>query len=200
MGGFVEELFPQRGLGIGGLCHDKQTTGILVDAMDEPHLGIIRIIALQIFQVPGNSVHQRTIEITAPRMYHHPRRFVDHHQIIVFIHHLKWDILGLDGCIIVRTVEHQGDDIARANLIITLYRTTIYMDEARISRFLDTVTAGMWLMFGQILVDTDRYLSFVHFHPEMLIELIIFYKIHHSTTSSNSSGSPSCMVFSSGSM
>ena len=69
----------------------------------------------------------------------------------------------------MRTVQHQGDHITRAYLIITFYRMTIYMDETRISRLLDTITAGVRLMFRQILIDTDRHLSFIHLYPDMLI-------------------------------
>ena len=98
-------------------------------------------------------------------MDHHTCRLIDDHQIIVFIDHLKGDILWGDGRVVVRTVKHQGDDIARAHLIVTLHRTGTAsqfeilsrtdMDEASVCGLLDTVAAGVWLMLREELVDTD---------------------------------------------
>ena len=40
-------------------------------------------------------VHQRAVEIAGGRMHHQPRLLVDDDQILVFVNHLKRDILAL---------------------------------------------------------------------------------------------------------
>ena len=75
------------------------------------------------------------------------------------------------------TVEHERDDIAWSDLIITLYGFVVHMDKARIGSLLDTVPAGMLLMLREVLVDTDRLLSFVHLYPEVLIELAVAFRL-----------------------
>ena len=90
--------------------------------MHQSYLRIIRVIALQILQMPGDGIHQRTVKVTTPRMHHHSRRLIDYHQVIVFIDHIQRDILRFDGRIVVWTVEHECDDISCTYLIITLDR------------------------------------------------------------------------------
>ena len=170
MCGLVEKLFAQRGLGIGGLGDYQQAAGILVDAMYESHLRVVRVVGFQIFQMPGNGIDECPVKVATSWMHHHTCRLIDDHQLVVLIDHLQRDILGLDGGIIVRTVEHQGDDIARAYLIITFYRISIDMNESGISGLLDSVPAGMRLVFGQELVDTYGHLALIHLDTEVLIQ------------------------------
>ena len=138
--------------------------------MYESHLRIIGIVALQILQVPGDGVDECAVEVAASRMHHHPCRLIDDHQLVVLIDHLQRNILRFDGGIIMRTVEHQGDDIARTYLIITFNRISVDMDKSGISGFLDSVTTGMGLVFCQELVDTYRHLTFIHLYTEVLIQ------------------------------
>ena len=72
-------------------------------------------------------------------MHHHPCRFVYHHQLVVLVAHIQGDILRLNGSIEMRTVEHQGDDIACAYLIITLDGTVVHKQEACVGSLLNTV-------------------------------------------------------------
>ena len=103
-------------------------------------------------------------------MHHHARRLIDDHQLIVFIDHVQGNILRFDGGIIMRPVEHQGDDIARAYLIITFDRIAVDVNKTGIGGFLDSVTAGMGLMLCQELVDTYGHLTFIHFYTEVFIQ------------------------------
>ena len=154
--------------------------------------------------MPGNCIYQCATEVTTAWVHNHSCRFVNDHQIVVFINDIKWNILWFDGCIIMRTVEHQCDHIAWTNFVVTFNRTIIHMDKTCIGSLLDTITTRMRLMLGNILINTYGDLPFVHFHTEMFIKLsvtvlfgtitishqfqfIVFQKLHHSTISSNSS-------------
>ena len=119
--------------------------------------------------MPGNGIDQRSTEVTTARMHHHACRFIDDHQVVIFIDHIQRDVLWFDRCIIVWTVKHQSNDIPRAYLIITFYWRTIYLNKTSFCCFLNPVTTGMRLMLGDILIYSDRHLSLVHLHPEVFI-------------------------------
>ena len=91
------------------------------------------------------------------------------------------------------------------------------MDKACIGSLLYPIAAGVWLMFGEELIDTDRLLTLVHLYTEVFIELIvirllddiavghqfqfvILQIVHHSVTSSNSSTLPLSIILYSGSI
>ena len=136
----IKELFSQRCFSIWCLSHHKQSAGILVNTVHQSHFWIIRIITFQILKMPGYGIYQCTVKVSTTRMHNHTCRFIYNHQVIVFIYHLKWNILRLNSCIVVRTIKHQRYYIARAYLIITLNGFIVYMNETGISSLLDTIT------------------------------------------------------------
>ena len=136
----IEELFSQIRLRLRRLSHHKQSTGILVDAMNQSNLRVVRIIARQITQMPGDGVNQRAVEVSTTRMHYHTSRFIDNHQIVVFITHIQWDILGFNSRIEMWAIQHQSDDIPRAHLIVAFYWTVVYKQEACIGSLLNTIT------------------------------------------------------------
>jgi hypothetical protein len=90
----------------------------------------------------------------------------------------------------VRTVEHQGDDIARAHLVVALNRMgtpplllivgSTDMDEPCICSLLDPVTAGVWLVLGEVFVNADGFLSLVYLHTKVLVEFTIHsFSVRH---------------------
>ena len=169
MCGLVEELFSKRGLGIGSLSHYQQSACILVDTMHQSYFRIVRIVTSQVLKMPCYSIYQCTGKVAATRMDHHTSGFIDDHQVIVFVHHIQRYILCLNRSIIMRTVQHQRNHIARTYLIITLYRFVVYVNKTSISRLLYTVATGMLLVFDQVLVDTNRHLPFVHLHTKVFV-------------------------------
>ena len=132
--------------------------------------------------MPSNGIDEGAVEITAPRMHNHAGRLVDHHQLVILIDNLQRDILRFDGGVIMRAVEHQSNHIARAYLIITLYRISIHMNETRIGGFLDSVTARMRLMFCQKLVDAYGNLTFIYLDTEVLIQIKFEFDVVHNLT------------------
>ena len=156
--------------------------------------------------MPGDGIHQGSVKVAASWMHHHTCRFVNHHQVVILINHFQWDILGFYRGIVMGPIKHQGDDIARTHLIVALYRFFVHMDKPCIGSLLDAVTTGVRLMLNQVLINTDRHLTFIHFHTKMFVQqvfLLLFFDIDrfvcHSFTSSKSSTSPSplCIMASS---
>ena len=122
--------------------------------------------------MPCDGVDQRAVEIADSRMDNHPGRLVDDHQLVVFIDHVEGDVLGFNGCIVVRTVKHQRDDISRAHLIVALDGLSVDLYEAGVCRFLDAVARGVLNVFRHVFVNTHRHLSAVHFHAKVLIQFL----------------------------
>ena len=151
--------------------------------MDESNLRVVRVVGGQILQVPGDGIDQRAVEIATTGMDYHACGLVDDHDFIVLIDHLEWDILWSDGRVVVRTVEHQGDDIARTHLVVTLHRpgtASLFdilgrtdMDETCVGCLLDTVAAGVRLVLGEELIDANRFIELT------VIRLLIGISIGH---------------------
>ena len=170
----VEELCAQLRLGFWCLGNNKQSAGVFINTMYQTHAGIIGVVTGQIAQVPRNGVDQGTVEITHAWMYYQSCGFINHHQLVVFIDDIQWNILRFNSRIIVWTVKHQRDDIARTNLIVTLDRCAVDLDESGIGSFLDAVARRVLHVFRHIFINAHRLLPTVYFHAQMLIQLAIF--------------------------
>ena len=169
--GFVEELQTQLSLGFGCLRHHQQSACIFIYTVNQPHFWVISVERRHVAQMPSHSIDERSVEVSRTRMHHHTRRFIDNHQRFVFVHHVKWYLFGLDSCVVVRTIKHQRNHIARSHLVIALYRTLVYMHKARIGCLLYAVAARMLQPLGHKSVDTHRHLALVYHDAQMLVEL-----------------------------
>ena len=69
---------------------DDQAGGVLVQTMHDARPLLVASIR-QIGAVRQQSVDQRAAPVAVRWMHDHPRRFVDHQQVTVFIHHIKGD-------------------------------------------------------------------------------------------------------------
>ena len=170
----IEELHTKLRLRLGRLRYDKQTAGVLVNTVYQSHTGIIRVIGRQVTQMPGDGIDQRSVEVTHAGMDNEAGGFVDNHQLVVLIDHIQRDVLGFDGGVIVRTVEHQRDNIAGTHLIVALDGTLVDVDKAGIGSLLDTVTGGVAQMLHHIFVHTQRHLSGIYLQADMFVELLLF--------------------------
>ena len=117
----AEELLAQIRLGLWCLCDDQQSCCVFVNAVHQSHLRVVGVVGRQVAQMPGNGMNERAMEIAASGMHHHACRLIDDHQLVVFIAHIKGNILGHDGGVEVGTVEHQGDNIAGTHLIVAFH-------------------------------------------------------------------------------
>ena len=170
MGGLIEKLLSQRGLGTRSLCHNKQTRRILINTMHQSHFRIVGIKFRHISQMPGYSLNQRTMEITSARMHYHTSLFIYDQQLVIFINHIDVNLLWFDAGLMSWTVHHQRDHIIRANLIITLYRFPVDMDKTGISSLLNTITALVCHFISQVFINSHRILISIHLHLPVLIE------------------------------
>ena len=136
----VEELESQVCLGIRSLGHNEQSRRIFIYAMNQSHLRVIRVVLGIIPQMPSYGIHQCAMIVAASGMHHQPCRFVDDHQVFIFIHDIKRYILGDDVVIISRTIHHHGNDLARLYLITTLHRFAVGHYIPHVGSPLNTVT------------------------------------------------------------
>ena len=198
----VEELCSQFGLGIGRLGDDQQSAGILVYTVNQSDTRVVRVVRRQVTQVPGNGIHQRTMEISHTWMHHQPSGFIDDHELVVLIYHIKRNVFGLNSCIVVRTIHHERHHIAWANLVVTFDGTVVDVDEASLRCFLYAVTRGVLQLLEHKLIDTHRNLPPIYLKAIMLIELgrlflVVFDKLelfcvfYHSSFNSVFSSTPS---------
>ena len=171
MGSLIEELLSQCRFCIRCLCNHQEPTCVLIYSMHQSYLRVIRVEGRHIFQMPSYSINQCTMKITCSRMHNKPRRLIDNHQNIVFIDNIQRNILCFYRIIMLRTVEHQGDNILWTHLIITLYWHIVHMNITSIGSLLNTVTTGMLHSFKEELIYANRLLTFIYNDTEMLIQL-----------------------------
>ncbi|MPM92832.1 hypothetical protein SDC9_139968 [bioreactor metagenome] len=150
--------------------------------MHQSHPRVIGIVIGIILQVPGQSVDQRAVIITVPRMHDQSGRFIHHHQILILVHNVERNILGHHLIFVTRTVHHDRDYVQRLHLVATLHRLTVYHDESRLSCLLNAVARSIDNAVEQILVNPYERLPFVGHHPEMFVKLSLvangFYLIN----------------------
>ena len=120
MGRFIEELLAQCRFGLGRFGYDNQPARILVDAMHQPHLRVVRIKVLDIFHMPSHRIDERSREITGTGMHHHSCFLINHHQLVILVDDIQWYIFCHNRRVVLRTVEHQRNRIARSHLVIAL--------------------------------------------------------------------------------
>ena len=104
--GLVEELNTQLTLSIGRLGNKQQTAGVFIDTMYQANLGVVGIIRRQVFQMPGNGIHQRAMEVSSTRMDNKSSGFIDYQQLSIFVNDVQRDVFGLDSAIVSRAVKH----------------------------------------------------------------------------------------------
>ena len=125
--------------------------------------------------MPRYGVDQRTVEIAHTGVHHQAGRLVDDHQLVVLINYVKGNVFGFYGRVVVRTVKHQRDDIARTHLVVALHRLAVHVDETRVSSLLDTVARRVLYVLRHKLVDAYRLLPPVYLHAQVFVEL--FYVV-----------------------
>ena len=102
-------------------------------------------------------------------MYHHSGRLVYHHEFAVLIYDVQGYVLWLDGSLESWTVEHQCDDVPRANLMVAFHRFVVDMHISSICRFLNTVARGVLQLFAHEFIHPGCHLSGINLKAEMFI-------------------------------
>jgi hypothetical protein len=128
MGVVYKELLSEGCLRLWCLCYDKESAGVFVDAMYESYLWAISIEGGHVTHVPCYGIDEGAREVSGSRMYHHTGWLIDDHEGIVFIDDIEGDVFWIDGAVMLWYVEHEGDDIIGAHLIVALDRFAIDLD------------------------------------------------------------------------
>ena len=171
MGCLIEELLTQCRFSIRCFRNHQEPTRILIYSMYQPNFWVIRVKGRHIFQMPSNSINQCTMKITCSWMYNKTRGLIDNHQNVVFIDNIQRYILSFYRIVMLRAVEHQGNNILWTHLIITFHWRIIHMDIARIGSLLNTITTGVLHSFKEELIYTNWLLPFINNDTEVLIQL-----------------------------
>ena len=128
MGIVYEELLSEGCLCLWCLCYDKESAGVFVDAMYESYLWAVGIEGGHVTHVPRYGIDEGAREVSGSRMYHHTGWLIDDHEGIVFIDDIEGYVFWIDGAVMLWYVEHEGDDIIRAHLIVALDWFAIDLD------------------------------------------------------------------------
>ena len=170
-GSLIEKLKTEIGLGVRRLGNHQQAGCIFVDTMHKPHMRVVGIIIGNIFHMPGDGIDKRAVIVPVSGVHHQPCRFVDNHQVLVFIHDIKGNIFGDNLIFIAGAVHHDRYHIQRLHFVAAFDRLVIGHYKSGIGSFLYTVTRGIGQTIKQIFVHTHHFLPFVHHHAEVFIKL-----------------------------
>ena len=159
------------GLCLCGLCHNQQSAGVLVYAVNQAHGGVVGVISGKVPQMPSDGVDQRAAVVAASGVYHQACRLVDDHQLVVFINNVQGNVFGDDFPVALWTVKHKGDDITGLDLVVALYGVSVGADAAGFGSLLYAVAAGVGHVVHQELVHSGYVLTLVRHNAPMLVLL-----------------------------
>ena len=134
-----EELLAETGLRFRCLGDDEQTAGVLVYAVDESYLGTVGVEGGYVAHVPCHGIDEGAAEVACSGMHHHASGLVDDHEDVVLIDNVEGYVFGVDGAVVLGNVEHEGDDVARAHLVVALDGTAADLYVARFGSRLNAV-------------------------------------------------------------
>ena len=168
-GCFIVELHAQTGFGIRSFGYYQKAGSIFVNTVNQSYLRVVGVIRGDITQMPGNGINQCTVIVSTPRMNNQTGRFIDNHQVIVFVYNVQRDIFRDNVVLVARTIHHDSQHIKRFYLIAAFYRFPVCHHKACICSCLNAVAGCIDNAFEQIFVDTYRCLSFIYYNSEMFV-------------------------------
>jgi len=112
------------------LCHDDQSAGFFVEAVDNPGTQF-SAYAGQTYKMVQQSIHQRATIVIAlgwarAGVDHHSRRLVDYGKIVVFVADVEWDIFGDRAQRRTLSVTEHADALTSAQFERSLGRCIIH--------------------------------------------------------------------------
>ena len=154
------------------LFGDNQQAGcIFIDTMDESQGRIIGIVGRIVFQIPGKGIHQRSGIVSVSGMYDQPCRFVDHQQIVIFVHDLYRDIFRENLESPRRSCHHNCHNILRFHPVIAFHRFAVCHDTTGIGSRLYPVTRSTEHPVYQEFIHTQQRLPAIGHEAEVFIQL-----------------------------
>ena len=141
--------------------------------MYQSHMRVVSIIVRIIFQMPGDGIDQCTMIVSVSGVHNQPGRLVHHHQVFVFVDNIQGNVFRNNLIIVAGTIHHHRNHIQRFHLIATLHGLAVSHDKTVFSSLLYAIARSIDDAFKQIFIYPDHRLPFVHYHTEMLVELVL---------------------------
>ena len=172
LGGFVEELTAEVSLGVGGLGHDEEPGGVLVDAVHQAEARVVDVVVGIVAQVPGQGVDKGAGPVAVTGVHDQSGRLVDHQYILVLINDVEGDILGENLVGIARTVHHHLHHVGGLDAVVRLHRPAVDQDAAGFGGLLDAVARRLLQVVDEEFVDSQQLLPGVGHEAEMLVHAV----------------------------
>ena len=154
------------------LFGDNQQAGrIFIDTMNKSQSGIIGIVGRIVFQIPGKSIHQRAGIVSVSGMHDQPCRFIDHQQIIIFVHDFYRNIFRENLESSRRPCHHDCHDILRFHPVIAFHRFAVRHNATGICCRLYPVAGSTEHPVDQEFIHTQQRLSAIGNEAEVFIQL-----------------------------
>ena len=134
---------------------------------------VIRVEALIVAKMPGQSVDECAAVIAATRMHDESCRLVDDEQDIILIDNVERNVLGNDFPVALRMVEDKRDDVASLYLVVALDGLVVRTDASCLGSFLNAIATRARHVIHEELIHTDRILAFVNFYAPMLEAILL---------------------------
>lgn len=177
LGGLVEELPSEVGLGFRSLGNDQQSACVLVDAVYKSYFRVVDVVFWEIFEMPGEGIEQCAVPVAVSWVYDQSGLLVDDNEVVVFINNVDWNFFGDNGIVVVRTVEHHSDDVEWLDLVTAFDGAVVAEDESCIGSTLNAVAAGVGQVFLYELIDSHQFLATVGYKAVVLIQSCRFFVV-----------------------
>src|SRR5580658_829184 len=102
----------------------------------------------------------------------HAWRFINDHDLIVFVADIKRKLFGDDLFAMGFFIGIDYDLVERSDLVVRLYLFIVDQDHAGLQRFLNLVAGGAFDPPDKEFIDAQRLLSLVDFQVEPFVQLL----------------------------
>ena len=171
LGRLMEKLHAQMRLCFRLFGDNQQAGRIFIDTMDESQGRIIGIVGRIVFQIPGKGIHQRAGIVSVSGMHDQPCRFVDHQQIVIFVHDFYRNIFRENLESPWRPCHHNCHDILRLHPVIAFHRFAVRHNTTGIGSRLYPVTRSTEHPVYQKFIHTQQRLPAIGHEAEVFIQL-----------------------------
>src|SRR5690606_16155161 len=129
----------------------------------------------KIIKMVVQSIYEGAIPIAMGGVYHHPSRFVDYQQILVFINYIEGDVFGQNFIVARRFCHGHGHYISRLHLITSFSDLIVYLNRPRFNTDLNLISGSILYMLPYKKIQAHQTLTLVSYNPVVLIQLVIFF-------------------------
>ncbi len=178
LGGFVEELSAEVGLGVRGLGYYQKPRCVLVDAVNEAEARVVDVVIGSVAEVPRKGVDKRAVVVAVAGVHHQAGRLVYHQHVAVLVHDVERNVLCHDFKLVARAVHHHLNGVEWLHAVVALHRLAVDYDATCVGSLLYAVARRFLKPCHKELVDPQQLLSLVGYEAEVLVVLrsVDFYQ------------------------